>query len=276
MQLYCKNAEAGRGRGPQSCGLTLIEIVVVLAILVALSGLIVPLISGLGHQTNASANATLIADVNRAIGTFFARPSERNQYPDQWDSLLNTSGGLFDQLHPALNGSNPDVFGPALLEPVDLSQPQAESLHAAGIFTLYPADESSTVAPSLNEATAIAVTTGAKAALLKKVVDPSPFDKLNFNSDIANDAHVHIETDNEFVVFGVGFNTSMRGATLLDVPTVQSADPTNYYARMLCVFMLPKSDATSTFPAKYVGCFLPDGTSLRNNLDKYHNSAASN
>jgi hypothetical protein len=44
---------------------------------------------------------------------------------------------------------------------------------------------------------------------------------------------------------------------------------------MLCIFMVP-AEAATTFPAKYVGCFLPDGTALRNNLDKYHNSAASN
>jgi hypothetical protein len=37
--------------------------------------------------------------------------------------------------------------------------------------------------------------------------------------------------------------------------------------------MVPNS---GTDPAKYVGCFLPDGTSLRNNLEKYNNSVASN
>lgn len=274
MQLYCNNAEVRTGCKPHRCGLTLIEIVVVLAILVALSGLVVPMISGLGHQTNASTGATLIADVNRAVGTFYTRGGDRNQYPDQWDSLLNTSGSLFSKLHPALNGSNPTSFGSALLQAADLSPQQADSLRSAGIYNLYQADESSTVAPSLNEATSVSVTTGTKAVtLITTTVSSSSYDKLVFAKDVAGQSNVDV--NNEFVVMGVGFGTTMRGATMVEVPLVQGADPTNYYARMLCVFMVPASTTTATFPAKYVGCFLPDGTSLRNNLDKYNNSVNS-
>lgn len=277
MQLYCNNSEARTDRGGPRGGLTLVELVVVLAILVALSGLIVPLISGLGHQTNASTGATLIADVNRAVNAFHARAGDVNQYPDAWDSLLNTNGSLFNKLHPALTGSDAASYGAALLQVVDLSPSQAESLRSAGIYNLYRADESSTVAPSLNEATSVSVTTGAKAAILDvaATAGSSPYDKLVFATDLANASGI-TAGEGEFIVLGVGFNSTLRGATLVEVPLVQGADPANYYARMLCVFMVPSSAATTSFPARYVGCFLPDGTSLRNNLDKYNNALTSN
>src|SRR5688572_27311520 len=117
MQSYCKyNLMDSTAFAPR--GLTLIELVVVLAILVALSGMVVPLIDGLGHQTNASTNATLVGDVNRAVRTYHARFDE--SYPNGWDSLLDSGGSLFDKLHPAIKSSSPP-----LLVPHELTEPQA-------------------------------------------------------------------------------------------------------------------------------------------------------
>ena len=80
-------------------GLTLLELVVVIAILVVLAGMIVPLISGLGYQTNAATNATVADDVSRAVRTFYGRFDAQ---PTGWDSLLNASGTSFGKLHPLL------------------------------------------------------------------------------------------------------------------------------------------------------------------------------
>src|SRR5688500_6495918 len=90
--------DGGRGAEPRR-GLTLLELIVVLAILVALSGLVIPLVQGLGYQTNASTNAAVVGDVNRSVGTFHTR---FEKYPDRWDSLrtTDTGGGLYSKLHP--------------------------------------------------------------------------------------------------------------------------------------------------------------------------------
>jgi prepilin-type N-terminal cleavage/methylation domain-containing protein len=229
--------------------LTLIELVVVLAILVALSGMVVPLIDGLGHQTNSSTNATVVGDVNKAIRTFQAR-SDRGQYPNLWDSLTTTAGVAAD-LH--------DVVVP-LLQPLETTTTQAASLVDAGIYRVYDA-------------------AGLPREIAAKQI---PLAALNTTStSFTNDTfNVHnldnFDPANQFVVLGLGPNVTLRGTVMTDVPLISSADPNQNYARVLCVFMIPGSgtDAES-FPAKYVGCFLPDGTSLRNNLDKYNNSAAS-
>ncbi|MBN8625224.1 MAG: hypothetical protein J0M17_07035, partial [Planctomycetes bacterium] len=76
--------------------------------------------------------------------------------------------------------------------------------------------------------------------------------------------------NNEFVVVGLGGPSPIKGATIQELPLVQSANPTQYYARPLLVFMIPSSTATTGFPAQYVGCFLPDGTSQRSNAANFN------
>lgn len=41
---------------------------------------------------------------------------------------------------------------------------------------------------------------------------------------------------------------------------------------MLVVYKIPIAGATDIFPAEYVGSFLPDGTSLRSNVDSFNSS----
>ena len=68
----------------------------VLAILVALSAMIIPLIGGLSSQANSSINATSVRDVARTIATYQAR--YEGSYPDYWDSLADTSDQRFGKL----------------------------------------------------------------------------------------------------------------------------------------------------------------------------------
>ena len=97
-------------------GLTLIELVVVLAILVVLAGLIVPMVAGLGYQTNAATNATVADDVSRAVRTFYGRFDAQ---PTGWDSLLNASGTSFNKLHASLR--------PLLAVPTELTSVQRKA-----------------------------------------------------------------------------------------------------------------------------------------------------
>jgi prepilin-type N-terminal cleavage/methylation domain-containing protein len=258
MQSYCKyNAVAAQPR-PRRRGLTLIELVVVLAILVVLSGMVVPLIDGLGHQTNASTNATLVGDVNRAVRTYHARFDET--YPNGWDSLLDAGGGLFNKLHPALTSTSSP-----LLQAATLTADQARSLaERSGIRAVYVHDATP---PNATLTTTVSLTTGVKVAVLNSAA---------FANEAFNVNHLdNVSPTDEYVVLGLGANTTIRSAVMTDVPLVSSADPNAYYARVLCVFMIP-GEGEEWFPAKYVGCFLPDGTSLRNNIDNYNHSAVSN
>ncbi len=290
MQSFCKNSTNADRQSPGlRRALTLLELVVVLAILVILSGMVVPLIDGLGHQANASTNATVVSDINRALGTYATR---FEKFPDSWDSLLNSNNyGLFLKLHPALTATTG-----ALLTTTELTTTQIESLKAMGITTVYDAEE-------VGANTSANQFTGKPRTLIEPRTpieteeetteppeDPTP-PLIPHSKHVATLTATALTTNNEkfclqhleainttnanhqYVVFGLGGMTTIRGAMTRDVPLISSADPNQSYARVLCVFKIP-SDGAPWFRAEYVGCFLPDGTSQRMNMDKYNNAAA--
>ncbi|MBL9095121.1 MAG: prepilin-type N-terminal cleavage/methylation domain-containing protein [Planctomycetaceae bacterium] len=240
-------------------GLTLVELVVVLTILVALSGLIVPLVSGLGHQTNAATNATVADDVARAVRAFEGR---YDKYPDNWDSLLLTTGSLHDKLNPLLT--------PLLAAAPPLTEAQLRSLNDVGVANVFDAT-AATMPTSASHTQRRALAVGGNVATLAKTT--TPVDALLFNAfGIAPTPGT--DYDNQFIVLGLGMSASVRGTTIADSPIVQSSDPLNYYPRMLCVFMIPPTSAAAAdgFPAKFLGCLLPDGSSRTENVENYNNS----
>ncbi|MBA4019321.1 MAG: hypothetical protein C0483_19315 [Pirellula sp.] len=238
-------------------GLTLLELVVVLAILVVLAGLIVPIISGLGYQTNAATNATVADDVSRAVRTYYGRFDAQ---PTGWDSLLNTSGASFGKLH--------SLLPPLLATPIELTPVQAQSLTEAGIYGVYDADES--LAANVAHATPRPLAAGGKVQVLSRT-NAATLLREAFG---LNTGHPDLLANNEFVVLGLGAFSNMRGSAIAEVPLVQSADPTHHYARVLCVYMIPSSTAAAQdkFPATFLGCVLPDGTSRTANIEQYNNS----
>lgn len=258
--------------GGRRLGLTLIELVVVLVILAALAGLIVPRLSGVTSQASSSTNATLVDDVNRSVGLFETRYGKQ---PSGWDSLLNSSDGYFSKLHPSMTQTT-DVTKPNL-QIVALDAAQAQSLKDAGISGFHDADETRVALPSDNSTVFRAMADGKKVVMLVKTpiatgaghgstfIDRA----LNLNQYRKDPKGVPV-FNHEYVVVGLGGPTSIRGAAMTEIPVVQSADPTQYYSRVICVYRIPAAGATTTFPAKYVGCFLPDGTSLRQNIDNFN------
>ena len=269
MQSYCKSTSNADRRSPGlRRALTLLELVVVLAILVVLSGMVVPLIEGLGHQTNASTNATVVSDVNRAVSTYATR---FEKFPDGWDSLLNsTDQNLFLKLHSTLGpGTN------ALLQTsLPLTLTQVDSLSTAGIMNVFDAVETGTgTSPNQFVPVSRKLADGGKVATFTNAATEGAYANSKFCLQHL-EAIDKTNTNHQYVVFGLGGMTTIRGVMTRDVPLISSADPTQTYARMLCVFMIPSATATTGFPAKYVGCFLPDGTSQRMNMDKYNNSTA--
>lgn len=246
--------------------LTLVELVVVLAILVVLSSLIVPLIQGLGFQTNAATNATVIDDVNRAMGAYAARTGNQ---PDNWDSLLGTTGSRFTKMRSELAAG----ASPNLLEDMPLTQIQVDSLNAVGIYNVRDADESSTVAPNSNNATVRKLVDGGKLVKLT----PIGIATLGGEFQVVP-AGVTTPTAFDLVVLGLGSNVTVQGSTMMQIPLIQNADPANHYARVCCVYQIPVGTATANerFPARYIGCFMPDGTTARKNMENYNSNSISN
>jgi prepilin-type N-terminal cleavage/methylation domain-containing protein len=271
--MNCKSGNV-RARSLRA-GLTLLELVVVLVILAALAAMVVPRLSGVVAQSNSATNASLVEDVNRAVGLFEAR---YNKQPSGWDSLLNSSDAYFSKLHPNLTQAT-DVTKPKL-RIVELDAGQAQSLQAAKITGFHDADEARTSAPSDNSSVFRFLATGTKVVMLEEDNITSGHgstfidNAFSLNQYRRDGRGKQVLADYDYVVVGLGGPTSIKGMTMQEIPLVQSANPVQYYARMICVFKVPKAGATGAdvTPAEFVGSFLPDGTSLRGNVDSFNSS----
>jgi prepilin-type N-terminal cleavage/methylation domain-containing protein len=71
-------------------GFTLVELVVVLLILAAVAGLVIPVVGGLGRSTDMAASAKTQSDIANNLQQFFLL---QKRYPQGCDSLLQNAGG---------------------------------------------------------------------------------------------------------------------------------------------------------------------------------------
>ena len=109
-------------------GLTLLELVVVLAILVAIGGLVVPLLGNYLHRANIASCTVNIPEMDKWIQTYVNLYSS---YPDRMDNLCVAAGGLASYVQTGAGGD----YG-ASFTAVDLTAGDAAALNDAGITTL--------------------------------------------------------------------------------------------------------------------------------------------
>lgn len=268
MRTYSQNFS--RYHGPVRAGLTLIELVVVVAILAVLAALIVPRLNGVTKQADAATKMDFVVETNKAVTTYETR---NRRHAPTWDNLVPRSGtALFSKLNPGLVPK---------LKVIALDAVQAKSLVDTGIMGAMTVSESATALPSdaaVSDYTAVAA--GANFPAIVKDTSwaghGSTFLDRAFNvlptfSSGGSGMTTTPPTD-EFIVLGIGQSSSLRGSVITDAAIVQAADPARYYARMLCVYNIPAAGASVGFPAQYVGSFMPDGTSAKDNADAYTTS----
>lgn len=265
-----------RARSAQRAGLTLIELVVVLVILAALAALVVPKLSGIASQSNSAVNASVVEDVNRAVSLYNARYQDAQ--PSGWDSLLSSTDAPFTKLHTTMLAAftSTDVTKPRL-RVVALDAGQAKSLQDAKISGFHDADETRVCMPSDNSSVFRFLADGKKVVMLVEDNITSGHgstfidNAFNLNQYRTDKFGKNVLTEYDYVVCGLGGPTNIKGQTMAEIPLVQSADPANYYARVLVVFQVPKAGETGVIrPARYVGSFLPDGTTIRQNVDSFN------
>jgi prepilin-type N-terminal cleavage/methylation domain-containing protein len=85
---------------PRRRGLTLIELIVVLMVLVALAGVLIPMLPSMLTRAHVGAHTTNVTEATKLILSYQAT---NNGFPDQWDSLTNgttlidyIAGGVLD------------------------------------------------------------------------------------------------------------------------------------------------------------------------------------
>ena len=118
------------GRAGRS-GLTLLELVVVLTILVAVSGLIIPILGNFTHRANVASCTVNITEMDKIIQSFHALYA---QYPDRFDNVANA---IYNGSNTGyvLDGSQGD-YKTASFVPQNLSSDDAKALVNAGITQL--------------------------------------------------------------------------------------------------------------------------------------------
>lgn len=246
---------------------TLMELLVVLVILALVAALVIPRISGVEGQATSATNANILSAVNRAVQQFEA---QYGKLPDTWDYVVDETDAPY-KLHANLLAD--PTSGQPVVTTMALTTQQANSLNAAGMVGGHHQSSTHTGMPHESIGGWAAIAQGRTVLTLVK---PATFG-----------GHYHDWADrafginqfnakgfaSEYVVFGLAGPTSLRGNTILESPVIQGANPQDNYARVLCVFRVPATDGSQTdFPAQYVGCFGPDGTTINDNLKKYENS----
>jgi type II secretory pathway pseudopilin PulG len=247
--------------------LTLMELLVVLVILMAVAGIVVPMLPNLLTKAHDATTVTNISEVNKAIMSYQAL---NLAYPDQFDSLCDTSGKeyagcIFNPSQPTYASSGGPTPSPITLSAIN-GAGEANSLVFGGIKSLWELN------PNAVNATFDAYldpTTGNQVAVLGAVADKLPVlvadptyinQKLNITPKLNADGSTA-----RYFVFALGAKCTIVGNTsfgLFEAPLSFGEhaveQPANSYARMLVLFRV-YNDGTR---CEYIGAAHPDVTGL--------------
>jgi Tfp pilus assembly protein PilE len=211
-------------------GLTLMELVIVLLVLIALAGIVLPMLPNMITRSHTAAAATNITEISKAIQTF---EGLQGTYPDGWDAL--TDGTTIADYVPGGTGAD--------LTTGTLTGPQVANLSRAGISTLYSmiatkaALDTAGQSPTFNPystpfpgQTAVTLTSGTVALL-----GPTGILKLN------------LSTTGTYLVVGLGKPNKMVGRTINDVPyhflDDPGSTPNDVYTRYVAIFKVSDTAA---------------------------------
>lgn len=214
-------------------GLTLVELIVVMAILVALAAIVIPLLPGVLGRAETSARATNQSEIYKWIQTYEATTSS---YPQDWDALVDKSGTPINYLVT----SNPALFAGAAP-----TTGQVAALTGAGIRRLQQMYPDYTTAPATFSATFNPYETTDRSTTGDGFAPATSINLIQVQPQGLVDLNLADNTTNPPVVcfaFGLGKRTSFIGAPagIASAPynfyDNQGISPTTTYGRFLVIF----------------------------------------
>lgn len=236
--IHTQSAEAVGIRSKNRKGFTLLELVIVLTVLVALAGILLPTLPNLLQRSHAAVCSTNIPALNKAMLTY--QTLQRVQ-PNDLDNLVDANGDI-----DGLPG-DPGDFGTDLLVGL-LSEDEVDALAEVGITrVVVPANWD-------GDPTFEAHANGASTVLDETV-----------NVLLADPGHVldimGVGTggDERFVVFGVGQRSSLVGEReggIFEAPVhFDDGDdtPDVAYSRYVVVYQVADEDGGALDKALFVG-----------------------
>lgn len=290
-----RNRNGSVDRRSRKSGFTLIEMIVVVAIIVLLAGFLLPKLDTVMLAQNKGVAAGNTAGLNRYVQTYRII---HNVYPSGWDSLLSTTNTLVAPGAPGTTiGLDPQlVGGPPSASPNKLAVLELQaafgntvggkivrSLSRIGINQLYNCDVSllGTLKPNdmfsvpkadaptnpageLTGAYSLAtLNTGDDDALeiIRRIYKyPPSFSGANIATAYANEGSV-------LILAGFDRKNQAVGAILAEAPTYSNtSDPQQYYNRYLCVFKASKGGSRASLEA-VLGA---DGDQLHEEIADYY------
>lgn len=238
-----------KGRSGRRGGFTLLELIVVLAVLVALAGLAVAKLDLLQLKAEKATAGMDMRNISRLIQTYRATS---NFYPNNWDSLLETGATTLRQASapgatPVQPGLDPGIAGGngfadpklAVMAVADaLTANDVKSLARLGITTVYDHDGTTTLPYGDKFITLRNIAVGDRLVTINNT--PGGAGQKIIRSIYPTPGTPTIPTGRKLVVFGLGKWCTVVGNT--DQNAVISEPPTYpysndlYYNRYLAVF----------------------------------------
>lgn len=221
-------------------GLTLLELVTVLVILVALAGIVIPLLPDLVGRGETAAGATNQSEISNVIQTY-----QRNnlKYPEDWDALVDGNQAFMTYVR---GGAHVELDGTGLT--ID----EALALNKAGISRLQlmsAAPEHMTYNPYANAdkaANGLAIVSGRKLMMLSIGGQT----KLNLSVTTA-------VSGGKFLVFGFGGRASIVRNGSENAPSAfrndGNASPDQVYGRFGVIFQVSDAAGVALPKARFLG-----------------------
>lgn len=209
-------------------GLTLVELLVVLAIITAVAGIVIPIIPDSQERSHGATGAGNIREIAKAVEL---HRSATGSFGDEWDSLIDSNGLTVTSDLQVLNINAPAANSD--------EEAVALALAAAGIATSYEHDDFSD--DSVDQ-TFDGLTTG-------------PVLKLGGDNEVseltsAGEAQLGLEPSGvtgspvRYIAFGLGRESTLIGRSLVDTPVQYpsgATNPTDHYSRFIVVFAVPEN-----------------------------------
>ncbi|MFO0802137.1 MAG: hypothetical protein U0791_03295 [Gemmataceae bacterium] len=216
-------------------GLTLMELIIVMAILIALAAILIPIMPGLFGRAERSSRATNSQEIYKTVQTYQAMYT---RYPNDWDALTDGTTTPLSYVG-GFTGTTPPLAITAL------TGPQTNALRGAGINRLQlmqttptsPADD--TFSPYLdqndrNSATG-SLTLAANGTPSVVTLTTAGQFQLNLSDNATT-------SNGTFVVFGLGKRCSLVGIGTNEAPVNYfdnaSLSPDTRYSRYGVVFQV--------------------------------------
>ncbi len=223
--------------------LTLMELIVVLMVLVALAGIIVPMLPSMLTRAHVATHTTNVTEIAKLILSYQAT---HPGFPDQWDSMTDGSTMINYMAGGVLNPvASSGAMAGGVFTQSNPTQQELTALNAAGISRVHPqaatpqaAVWQGTFDPTFNNYSAaptapMSISTGTALVYIDPASNPTALTFLQQN-------YPSWSPTGRYVALGIGPRCTMIATSALQAPVhfsdTPDASPAASYARFIAIF----------------------------------------